>query len=144
MNTPMIAPLLAGQVIGSGSDQFVIAEWKDPGGPADPPRLIAPWHVHHNDDEAWYVLEGTLRVHIGDKIVEAGAGSAVFVPRGTVHTYWNPDARPLRYLLVMTGKIYRLIQEIHATTDRSPAIVKAIFEKYDSALVDGPASNPDL
>lgn len=138
MSIPTIAPLLAGQVIGSGSDSFVLAEWRDPGGPADPPRLIAPWHIHHHDDEGWYVLEGTLRVQAGEKLVEAGAGSAVFVPRGTVHTYWNPDTRSVRYLLVMTGNIYRLIQEIHATTDRNPAAMKAIFEKYDSELVDGP------
>jgi len=144
MSTPTIAPLLAGQVIGSGSDSFVIAEWRDPGGAADPPRLIAPWHVHHSDDEAWYVLEGTLRVQVDARVVEAGAGSAAFVPRGTAHTYWNPDTRPVRYLLVMTGKIYRLIQEIHATTDRSLAAMQAIFEKYDSALVDGPGSKLDL
>jgi mannose-6-phosphate isomerase-like protein (cupin superfamily) len=105
--------------------------------------LIAPWHVHHNDDEAWYVLEGTLRVKRGDEVVEAGPGAAVFVPRGTAHTYWNPDSRPVRYLLVMTGRIYRLIQEIHATKDRSPAAMKALFEKYDSELVDGPGGKLD-
>ena len=138
MSSPAIAPLLSGQVIGAGSDSFVIAEWKDPGGPPDPPRLIAPWHVHHSDDEAWYVLEGTLRVAVGHEVVEAGAGSAVFVPRGTAHTYWNPDTRPVRYLLVMTANIYRLIQEIHATQVRSPVVMKALFESYDSELLDGP------
>lgn len=138
MRSPTKAPLLSGQVIGAGSDSFVIAEWRDPGGPADPPRLIAPWHIHHRDDEAWYVLEGTLRVQVGNEVVEAGPGAAVFVPRGTAHTYWNPDTRPVRYLLVMTGNIYRLIQEIHATKDRNPAAMKAIFEKYDSELVNGP------
>lgn len=35
------------------------------------PELIAPLHKHHNDDEAWYVLEGTLGFQIGDTIVEA-------------------------------------------------------------------------
>ena len=140
MSTPTIAPLLAGKVIGSGGDSFVIAEWSDPGGPADAPRLIAPWHVHHRDGEAWYVLEGRLCVQVGNEVVEAGPGAAVFVSRGTVHTYWNPDTRPVRYLLVMTPKIYRLIEEIHATKDRSPAALKALFEKYDSELVEGPGN----
>ena len=36
---------------------FVVAEWRDPGGGDDPPRYHAPLHVHHSDDEAWYVLE---------------------------------------------------------------------------------------
>src|SRR5260370_4825698 len=90
MSSPNIAPPLSGRVIGSINDAFVIAEWCDPGGPPGPPRLIAPPHLHRSDDEAWYVLEGTLRVRVGNEEVEARAGSAVFVPPGTPHTYWNP------------------------------------------------------
>ena len=136
MSDPVsIAPPLAGNVLGSPNDAFVIAEWRDPGGPAGPPRFIAPLHVHYNDDEAWYVLDGTLIVRVGDKDVEARAGSAVFVPRGTPHTYWNPATEPARYLLTMTGNIYRLIQEIHATKDRSPGAMQAIFRKHDSGLL---------
>jgi hypothetical protein len=35
---------LAGHVIGSIGDAFVIAEWQDAGGPAGTPGLIAPRH----------------------------------------------------------------------------------------------------
>jgi len=135
MCSPIVAPSLSGKVIGSADDAFVIAEWRDPGGPPGPPRLIAPRHVHHRDDEAWYVLEGVLRVQIGTDEVEAGAGAAVFVPRGKAHTYWNPGPGPVRYLLVMTANIYRLIQEIHAMPDRNPAALRAMFQKYDSELL---------
>ena len=136
MSSPIITPPLSGQVIGSINDAFVIAEWRDPGGPPGPPRLIAPPHLHCNDDEAWYVLEGTLRVRVGKEEVEAHAGSAVFVPHGTPHTYWNPGPSPTRYLLVMTGNIYRLIQEIHGMKQRTPASLRAVFAKYDSELLD--------
>jgi mannose-6-phosphate isomerase-like protein (cupin superfamily) len=136
MSSPTIAPLLSGQVIGTTNDAFVIAEWRDAGGPPGPPRLIAPRHIHHHDDEAWYVLEGVLRVQVGTSEVEAAAGSAVFVPRGTAHTYWNPGPGPVRYLLVMTSNIYRLIQEIHKMADRNLASLRAVFEKYDSELID--------
>src|SRR6266700_5618353 len=98
---------LAGRVLGSADNSFVIAEWRDAGAPPGPPRWIAPLHVHHNDDEAWYVLEGKLCVKVGDDTVEASAGAAVLVPRGTPHTYWNPDPAPLRYLLVMTPTIHQ-------------------------------------
>jgi mannose-6-phosphate isomerase-like protein (cupin superfamily) len=137
MGLPVIAPPLAGQVIGSVADAFVIAEWRDGGGPPGPPRLIAPLHIHHSDDEAWYVLEGALQVKVGSDVFEARAGSSVFVPRGTPHTYWNPSTEPCRYLLVMTSKIYRMIQEIHATMDRTPEVLGAIFRKYDSELLSG-------
>jgi mannose-6-phosphate isomerase-like protein (cupin superfamily) len=136
MSSPNIAPQLAGQVIGSVNDAFVIAEWRDPGGPPDPPRYIAPLHLHHRDDEAWYVLEGTLRVRVGVQVVEAQPGAAVFVPRGTAHTYWNPGPGPLRYLLVMSSNIFRLIQEIHAMPERTPSTLRAVFAKYDSELLD--------
>ncbi len=135
MSSPNIAPPLSGQVIGSSSDAFVIAEWRDPGGPTGPPRLIATPHLHRSDDEAWYVLEGTLRVQVGKEEVEARAGSAVFVPRGTPHTYWNPGPEPVRYLLVMTANIYRLIQEIHGMKERTPGALREVFAKYDSELL---------
>jgi mannose-6-phosphate isomerase-like protein (cupin superfamily) len=137
MSSPIIAPLLSGRTIGTTDDNFVMAEWRDPGGPPGPPRLIAPLHVHHRDDEAWYVLEGTLRVKVGKDEIEALAGSAVFVPRGTPHTYWNPGPGPVRYLLVMTSNIFRLIQEIHAMPERTPSALCAVFAKYDSELLDG-------
>src|SRR5206468_9569399 len=100
MSSSSIAPSLAGRVLGSIDDAFVIAEWRDAGGPPGPPRLIAPRHLHRRDDEAWYVLEGTLRIQVGKREVVAPAGSAVFVPRGMAHTYWNPGPGPVRYLLV--------------------------------------------
>jgi mannose-6-phosphate isomerase-like protein (cupin superfamily) len=136
MSASIIAPPLAGSVLGAFDNSFVIAEWRDAGGPPGPPRLIAPLHVHHSDDEAWYVLEGALRVQVGDEDVEAAAGAGVLVRRGTPHTYWNPGPGPVRYLLVMTANTYRLIQEIHSLKERTPAAVAAVFRKYDSELLE--------
>jgi len=59
----------------------------------------------------------------------------VLVPRGTPHTYWNPDPSPVRYLLVMTPQIYQLIHAIHATQDRSPDAMRELFRRFDSALL---------
>jgi mannose-6-phosphate isomerase-like protein (cupin superfamily) len=130
-----MAPPLAGNVLVSNDAQFVIAEWRDPGGLFEKPRLIAPVHIHHSDDEAWYVLEGVLRVRRGDEEVEAHAGAGVLVKRGTPHTYWNPGPGPLRYLLVMTANIYRLIQEIHAMPERSVPALETVFRRYDSEFL---------
>jgi len=136
------APLLAGKTMGNSDSSFAVAEWGDPGGPpTDRPRFIAPWHVHHNDDEAWYVLEGSLCVQSGSERVELSAGAGVLVPRGTPHTYWNPGPGRVRYLLFMTPQILGLIQKIHAMTDRSPAALDAVFGSCDSARLEWP---PDL
>src|SRR5881396_3594640 len=131
MSSPRIAAPLNGQVLGSINDAFVIAEWRDPGGPPGPPRLIAPLHLHRSDDEAWYVLEGVLRVRVGNDDVELQDGSGVLVPRGTPHTYWNPGPNRVRYLLVMTSNIFQLIQDIHALPERTPAALRAVFAKHD-------------
>ena len=137
MSSRKLAPPLSGQFLGSLGNSFLIAEWQDPGGYVGPPRLIAPLHVHHSDDEAWYVLEGTLCVKVGEEEIEAPAGSGVYVPRDTPHTYWNPGPNPVRYLLIMTPNISRLIQDIHSTSDRSTPALQALFRKYDSELLDG-------
>jgi mannose-6-phosphate isomerase-like protein (cupin superfamily) len=136
MASSTVAPLLAGNTLGSSTSNFVIAEWRDPGGPAGQRRLIAPPHVHHHDDEAWYVLEGTLFVQMGEQEVEVRAGSGALVPRGTLHTYWNPSPGPTRYLLIMTANIFQLIQDIHAMKERTPAALEAVFRKHDSELVN--------
>jgi quercetin dioxygenase-like cupin family protein len=76
-----------------------------------------------------------LCVRVGNDVVEAKSGSAVFVPRGTAHTYWNPGPGLARYLLVMTSNVYSLIQDIHAMTERSPEALKAVFERHESELL---------
>jgi mannose-6-phosphate isomerase-like protein (cupin superfamily) len=131
------APPLHGRTLGEPDDAFQIVEWGDPGGEPEPPRYIAPFHVHHHDDEAWYVLEGTLRFRLGERELDAPAGSAVLARRGTPHTYWNPRREPARYLLVMTPRILRLIEAIHASSARDRATLERLFEQHGSALVDG-------
>ena len=60
---------------------FAQLETDDPRGSA-PPR-----HVHHNEDETFYVLEGEVTFLVGDERIEVGAGDYVFAPREIPHTY---------------------------------------------------------
>ncbi len=121
-------------MIGSPDGNFVIAEWRDEGGGSDPPSLIAPLHVHHRDDEAWYVLEGALAFRVDDEEVEARAGSAVVVPAGSPHAYWNPHPEPARYLLVMTPRIARLIDALHSQPGDAESY-RRIFLEHESELL---------
>lgn len=54
-----------------------------------PPQAGPPPHVHYEQEEAFYVLEGTFTFQSGDTTIEARPGSFVWVPRGTVHTFKN-------------------------------------------------------
>jgi mannose-6-phosphate isomerase-like protein (cupin superfamily) len=125
-----VTSLAKGQLGGATSD-FVIVEWTD-SGDADW-EWIAPLHVHHADDEAWYVLEGALRFRIGEEIREAGPGSAVLVPKGTPHAYGNAKrGQCARYLLVMTPKIRALVRALH---EPGAGDYAAIFRAHDSQLL---------
>jgi len=61
-----------------------------------------PLHVSPSLDETFYVLEGTAAFQVGEAAFTALPGAAVFVPRGTPHTYGNPSAQRARVLLVCT------------------------------------------
>jgi mannose-6-phosphate isomerase-like protein (cupin superfamily) len=122
-------PPLAGRTLGSPDGQFVVVEWRDAGTYDGP---IAPPHVHHRDDEAWYVLEGRLGFRIGDDVVEAGPGAAVLAPAGVVHSFWNAGRpEPARYLLVMPPRLLQMIEELHSPAGYDPSV----WARYDSELV---------
>ena len=129
---------LAGGRIGAPGAALVLAEWRDAGGGSEPPLYIAPLHVHHEDDEAWYVLEGALTVRSGEQDVLVEAGGAILVPRGTPHTYWNPRPHPTRYLLVMTPRIAALIESLHALEPRNADTVAATFAGHASEYLGWP------
>jgi mannose-6-phosphate isomerase-like protein (cupin superfamily) len=132
------AAALAGGRIAAPDAELVIAEWRDPGGATGgSPRYIAPLHVHHEDDEAWYVLEGALVVRSGSDDLTVTAGGAILVPRGTPHTYWNPLESPTRYLLVMTPRIAALIDTLHGGP--GPGGVEAAFAAHASEFLGWPA-----
>ncbi|SET23522.1 cupin domain-containing protein [Nonomuraea wenchangensis] len=63
-----------------------------------PPHFATPWHVHQKDDEAFYVLSGTVRLYCGDRTWEAGSGDFVLLPRDLPHAFANRQDSPLRLL----------------------------------------------
>ena len=134
----LFAAPLAGRQVRSERSQILVVEWRDPGGGGDPPSYIAPLHIHHADDEAWYVLEGALTVRVGATDVAVPAGGAVLVPRGTAHTYWNPTPAPTRYLLVMTPRIKALIDSLHTLPSRDDATLAAAFRTHRSEYLGWP------
>ena len=130
MMSRMEAPPLAGHTLVSKNGQLALAEWSDEGESSEE-RPIAGLHVHHGDDEAWYVLEGTLGFRLGEKTATASAGSAVLAPAGMQHSYWNAGPGRARYLLVASPRLFALIEELHAPG----ADFAEVFRKYDSELL---------
>jgi len=50
-----------------------------------PPMIDTPRHLHANEDELFYVLEGEHVIEVGDEEHRVAPGGAVFAPRGVPH-----------------------------------------------------------
>jgi quercetin dioxygenase-like cupin family protein len=53
----------------------------------DPHGSGPPLHLHHNEDETFYVLEGEVTIVVGDERIDLEAGDFVFAPREVAHAY---------------------------------------------------------
>ncbi len=83
-------------------------------------------HSHDAIDEGFYVVGGTLEAQVGADRVQASAGSFLWVPRGTAHTFANGGADPL-----------------HVVGFAAPGGIEALFAEQAAyfASLNGP---PDL
>ncbi len=66
-----------------------------------PPQGGPPPHIHHREDEAFWVLEGELEILVGENSFRARAGSFVHLPKGILHSYQNVGPGPARFLTLM-------------------------------------------
>jgi mannose-6-phosphate isomerase-like protein (cupin superfamily) len=66
------------------------------------PGSLAPPHVHADEDELSYVLEGTFGIRVGDRVMDVTAGSYVVKPRGIPHTFWNAGPGTARMIEIIS------------------------------------------
>ena len=124
------SPLRAGKLAPAGS-KVVLAEWQAAAATeGEAPQYQAPLHLHHDDDEAWYVLNGRLKVRIGDDEHDVPAGSAVIGPSGVPHTFWNPDPVPARYVIVMSAQTSAMLDALHGGSKLSADDLRELFARY--------------
>jgi mannose-6-phosphate isomerase-like protein (cupin superfamily) len=64
-----------------------------------PPGLGSPWHVHTDEDEWFFVLDGDLTVYVGDRRLDLTAGGFAFGPTGVPHTFIGAGPHPTRVLV---------------------------------------------
>jgi quercetin dioxygenase-like cupin family protein len=93
-----------------------------------PPGFASPYHTHHLEDEAFYVLEGTLAVVCGGEWMTAGPGAFVFGPREIPHGFKVVGDTPVRMLLLCSPGGFE----------------KFILELSEPANVGAPPSPPDM
>jgi quercetin dioxygenase-like cupin family protein len=84
----------------------------------EPPGAEAPLHVHHRDDEAFWILEGEVTFEVGDEIIEASAGDYVFGPRDIPHSFTVGNRGCRMLFILVPGGIEGVIR---ATSEPAPS-----------------------
>ena len=70
----------------------------------EPPAAEAPLHVHRNEDEGFWVIDGSVRFEVGDETIDARAGDYAFGPRNVPHRYTvGPDGCRMLFMLTPGG-----------------------------------------
>ena len=78
-----------------------------------PPGFAPPRHVHHNEDEAFYLLEGEASFTCGGQTVKARPGTFIFFPRGIPHWFRIEGTEPARLLQFnMPAGVERFFMEV--------------------------------
>jgi len=54
-----------------------------------PEGIGSPWHVHPEEDEWFYVLDGALTFWVGDTKIDLSSGGFAFGPKGVPHTFYG-------------------------------------------------------
>jgi quercetin dioxygenase-like cupin family protein len=107
-----------------------------------------PLHIHHHEDEAWYILSGRMTFFVGDTAMTADAGAFVFAPRGVPHTF-TVDVEPTRVLVFASPAGFeRFAEELgdEATSDvpppglavPGPDVLGPVAERYKIEVVGPP------
>ena len=104
----------------------IIDQYIQPGGGPPP-------HIHHREDESFYVLDGSFSFLCGDKERILETGSFAFIPKGTLHTFKNQGENRGRLLVIITPAgledFFYAIGSPAAGTTAPPPFDPAVIDK---------------
>ena len=130
----MISPILTGKQTGQGLSIFEVVTQ---------PKWGPPLHVHHREDEAFYVLEGRYLFECASTLVEAGPGSYLLLPRSVPHTYQNIGETPGKNMVIAAPSgvefFFEELSKISGPPD--PAKVIPVFDKWGLELLGPPIAH---
>lgn len=105
------------------------------------PGAGTPPHIHHSEDECFYILEGTATFQADGQTIYAKPGDFIHIPRGTVHLVKNEGKVPLRTIILTspagpTGTQQFFEEAFYPATDRSaspPPITEELVKRMMAA-----------
>jgi quercetin 2,3-dioxygenase len=106
-----------------------------------------PLHVHYNQDEFWYIVEGEFLFQVGDRKIQAKAGDSVFGPRRVPHSPRQVSKTgSLLSVLQPAGTIEEFFRELAQLRKNgggmpSPERMAKLFRDHGAEIV-GPPVEP--
>lgn len=78
-----------------------------------PPGFGPPLHVHHREDEPFFVLEGLVRFRCGDREFLVESGGYVYLPKGVPHAFRVEGSAPAHLMqMTLPPGFERFVEEI--------------------------------
>jgi mannose-6-phosphate isomerase-like protein (cupin superfamily) len=102
--------------------------------------LDTPLHMHENEDEVFYVLEGDHVIQVGDEEFHLGPGGLAFGPRRVPHAQRRVVPRTGR-ILIMTSPagfegFFRELAEAETEGTMGPEVYARVSERYGITWLD--------
>lgn len=96
-----------------------------------------PPHIHHREDELFYVLEGDMTIFAGEQTVRAGPGTSVHIPAGAVHTFKNEGSEPGRMVIMYAPAGFEnYFATVGAPTthddEKAPPVTQEALERFQA------------
>jgi len=102
-----------------------------------------PMHMHHVENECFYVLEGALKVQVGAELFTLEPGGSVYLPKMIPHTWQTLGQKNVRLLSFAqpAGRLEAYVVALSELMSRGipdSASMKTLFEKYDMEMTGPP------
>ena len=107
-----------------------------------PAGHMPPLHVHHSQDEGFYVLDGEVTFFLPGRSVTCVPGDFLLAPRDVPHAYRVGD-RPARWLVISSPAGFeRFVADVAALEEVDPATLTAIAATYEIEILGPPGTLP--
>jgi quercetin dioxygenase-like cupin family protein len=103
-----------------------------------PPGGGMPYlHLHHEMEEAFYVLQGTIEYTRGNQTILATAGSMIQIPPGEPHKFRNVGPAQARHLALVTPGMagLRVMEAVAQVGFSDPQAVADELRRHNSELL---------
>jgi len=111
-----------------------------------PPGCGVPLHVHHNQDEWFWVLQGGFQFEVGGERFELTAGTSLLAPRQVAHRWKNsPDSEGRVLVMVQpAGGLEEFFDRVSRMTpeqQQDHELIGRMFVEYDMEVLGPPLAD---